>query len=328
MRAFSDFSKILEKHGFDGTTNVSDYYFLHRRQLDPLLFGPNVGSDEFASKVRWKSLRGIACVNAIKRYFEAKMAAKEREAVEWFREDRMLTDPNWQAKRGNARFDSFVTIDFEDFRFEFEERSWTLTEFAYSFQTGRISPQKDLIGIDLSGIHLHDVRLVNLCFGGACFDGGHLFQVELLDTCFPQASFRGARLMSIWAQGSSYFSSADISEAGVFGIHPLSDKTLSAPFKYTPISYWRLVFETLRGATGIKSARSTGWQMGSHTTFMNNTVAGLTLPETRSLKEYIRWYQYAMTRINDFRTAPILSQIGFIISTSRPSTGRRIRHYS
>jgi hypothetical protein len=47
---------------------------------------------------------------------------------------------------------------------------------------------------------------------------------------------------------------------------------------------------------------------------MNNTVTGLTHPETRAIREYITWYQFTMARLTNFRATPILSQIGFVSS--------------
>ena len=67
------------------------------------------------------------------------MEAKAEESAKWFREDQMLTDPNWQKNRDAKTLDLFAEIDFEDFRFDCEGRSWSLAEFTYSFQTGRIS---------------------------------------------------------------------------------------------------------------------------------------------------------------------------------------------
>jgi len=225
-----------------------------------------------------------------------------------------MTDPNWRRTGGQHMIDPFANIDLEDFRFDFEGRSWTLGEFTYTFEMGRISPQHDLIGIDLSGIKLYNVRLINLCLGSACLDGAHLNQVELLRTTFSQASFESARLMTVRASNGSYFNNADMRRAGVFGIFPLSDETLTAPFRYVEISYWYLVAQTLKAFVGFKFTNPPGWELGRHTTFMNNTVTGLTRPETQSLREYITWYQFTMERIRDIRTLPRLSQIGFVFA--------------
>jgi hypothetical protein len=314
MRHYEDFLKITQTHGYNGSVNICDYYFKHRRALDSLFFGQNVANDEFALKVRWKSQRGVACVDAIKLYLKSKMEAKAEESAKWFRGDQMLTDPNWQKNLDAKEPNLFAEIDFEDFRFDWEGRPWSLAEFTYSFQTGRIFPQKDLIGIDLSGVRLRNVRLVNLAFGGACFDDADFFQIELENTSFPQASFRRARLMTVRTSNGSFFNNADMTAAGVFGIHPFSDQSLTAPIAYTQISYWRLVFQTLKTLLRFKSQLAPGWEAGRHTSFMNNTVTGLTRPETRAIREYITWYQFIMARLANFRTAPILSQVGFVSS--------------
>jgi len=315
MKKFSDYVDVLRQGGYTGAENISDWYFRHRQEVDPILFGRAVASDEFATKVRWKSRGGIACVEALKKHFQDKASQKERQSAARLRQDheRMMTDPNWRRTGGQFIIDTFATIDLEDFRFDFEGRSWTAAEFTYTFEMGRISPQQDLIGIDLSGITLHNVRLVNLCLAGACFDGAHLNQVDLIRTTFPQASFQSARLMSVRVN-NGYFNNADMSCAGVFGIFPLSDETLSAPFRYLEISYWDLLAQTFKAFVGFKATKQPGWDLGRHTTFMNNTVTGLTRPETQSLREYITWYQFTMDRIRDIRTLPWLSQIGFVFA--------------
>jgi hypothetical protein len=316
MRKFPEYIDVLKQHGYTEAENISDWYFQHRREVDRSLFGPTVASDEFASKVRWKSKFGVACVDALKKHFADKATEKERERAVWFQRDheRAMTDPNWRQTASQTTIDPFTTIDLEDFRFDFDGRTWSLGEFAYSFQLGRIAPQHDLIGIDLSGLRLYNVRLVNICLAGACLDGAHFNQVELVQTTLPQASFDSARLMTVRARNGTYFNGADMSRAGVLGIFPLSDETLTAPFRYTEISYWRLVAESLSGFGGSAPGKEPGWEVGRHTTFMNNTVTGLTRPETQALREYITWYQFTMERIRDMRTLPRLSQIGFVFA--------------
>jgi hypothetical protein len=96
--------------------------------------------------------------------------------------------------------------------------------------------------------------------------------------------------MTIRGGNGSFFNSADMTGAGVFGIHPLSDQSLTAPIEYTQISYWHLLFQTLKALLRFKSKHAPGWELGRHTSFMNNTVTGLTRPETRAIREYITWY--------------------------------------
>ena len=314
MNRYSERLRILQESGLPAGADVCEYYFAHRRDLDPKLFGKNVSSDEFAMQVRWKSTFGIACVDALKQHFDAKMKAKEKETAAWFKHDheKMMTDPSYRKTSGKA-IDWYATIDLEDFDFEFNGRRWSLPEFTYSFKTGRISPQQDLIAIDLSGVRLHNVRLVNLCLANACFDGASLDQVELINTNFPQASFRNARIMTVRAQNRSFFNNADVRSAGVFGIHPLSDETLTAPLRFSEISYWTLLGQTITALFHTPST-APGWKVGQHTTFMNNTVTGLTLPDTQSLREYVTWYQFTMERIRKLRDIPILSRIGFALA--------------
>jgi hypothetical protein len=316
MRKFSDYVETLRRHGYTEAENISDWYFQHRKEVDPILFGRTVASDDFASKARWKSTFGVACIDALKKHFADKTSEKERERAAWFRRDheRAMTDPNWRRTGDRTIIDPFTTIDLDDFRFEFEGRTWTLGEFTYSFEMSRIAPQHDLIGIDLSGLKLYNVRLVNICFASACLDGAQFNQVELVQTILAQASLNSASLMTVRARNGSYFNSADMSGAGVFGIFPLSDETLTAPFRYVEISYWRLVAESLKAFAGFTSANQPGWEVGRHTTFMNNVVTGLTRPETQALREYITWYQFTMERICDVRTMPRLSQIGFVLA--------------
>jgi hypothetical protein len=316
MKSYESILTILKQNGYDETTNVSDFYFNNRERLDPLIFGPNYHSDEFANRIKWKSEFGVACVNAIKRYIEEKLYHHETIVNQKFfsQHHLMMNDPEWQKK---VKFDPeelYVTIDFSDFSFQYQNRSWTINEFTYSFKTGRIGGQLDLIGIDLSGISLKNCRLVGLCFGNANFDNATMSHVELIATTFQDTSFRHANLGGIHVKNGSYFNSADFTTTGVFGIYPLGDKCLTEPFKYTEISYFYLLKITIKSLLHIKSHSVPGRESGRHTAFANNPTSEMTLPQTRALKEYITWYQFTMDKVVDFPNIPFLKKVGFLFS--------------
>ena len=131
MKSYNTILNILKQNGYDETTNVSDFYFVNRQKIDPLILGPNVSRDEFALQVRWKSPLGIECTNAIKQYFDQKI--KERQSTEKFRANHalMMNDPDWKNKVSFNLDDFYATIDFSDFFFQFQGRSWNLNQFVY-----------------------------------------------------------------------------------------------------------------------------------------------------------------------------------------------------
>lgn len=316
MKSYNTILNILKQSGYDETTNVSDFYFVNRQKIDPLILGPNVSKDAFALQVRWKSPLGIECTNAIKQYFDQKIKTKERQSTEKFRANHelMMNDPDWEKKVSFNLDDFYATIDFSDFFFQFQDRSWNLNQFVYSFETSRIGGQQDLIGIDLSGIKLGNCRLVRLCFRGANFDNAKLFQVELIGTSFQGTSFRNAQLRNIRAKEDSFFNGADFTAAGVFGIIPLSDRNLTEPFRFTEVSYLYLVKQTFKSLLHIKSRTLIGQETGRHTAFANNPTTEMTLPKTRALREYINWYQFTMDKINDLPNTQLIKSIGFLSS--------------
>jgi uncharacterized protein YjbI with pentapeptide repeats len=273
-----------------------------------------VHSDEFANMVRWKSLMGIECRNAILNYVAKKIGDKEKEVTEKFvsTHSLMMDDPEWEEKVRINLDDFYAIIDFSDFSFNFQNRSWTIKEFVYSFKTSRIGGQVDLIGIDLSGIRLSNCRLINICFGHAILDNAVIWQVDLINTDFIGASFCNARLSNIHVKKGSYFNNANMTGAGVYGIHPLGDKCLSQPFIYSQVSYLFLVKQALIRFFRIGNQTSISQQLANHTGFANNPTNEMTLPETRALKEYILWYQHTMQRIDHLPSSPLRERFAFL----------------
>ena len=149
------------------------------------------------------------------------------------------------------------------------------------FETSRIGGQQDLVEL-ISLIKLGNCRLVRLCFRGANFDNAKLFQVELIGTSFQGTSFRNAQLVNMRAKEDSFFNGADFTAAGVFGIIPLSDRSLTEPFRFTEVSYLYLVKQTFKSLLHIKSRTLIGQETGRHTAFANNPTTEMTLPKTRA----------------------------------------------
>ena len=314
--SFSAVVDLLKKHGYDGSSNVSDFYFANRKSLDPIIYGPNVHSDEFANMVRWHSPIGIECRKAIIEYFRTKIHQhKQRITKEWFPKiTTMIEDPDWDKKVVINPADLYVTIDFADFRFRFNRRSLRIRDFTYAFQVGRIGSEIDLIGIDLSAIELENCRLVNLCFHRANFDNARLFQVELIHTSFSNTSFRHAKLVSVQAKDGSFFNGADFTGACVFGIFPLGDNCLSEPFLFNEISYLHLARLTIQRFLRIGSKQMVSQQPGRHTGFANNPTNDMTFPATKSIKDYIIWYQRTMQKVDRLPSASIRQGFVFLFS--------------
>ena len=319
-RDYDDFLNILRKHGWSGSDNESDFYFQNRSTLDLRLYGPAVSSDEWAMRVRWKSEIGIECVKAIRKYIANKISAHD-EATRLeltARHSVIMNDPNWQQKITATPRDFYATIDFNDFGFEFNGRSWSLNEFVYLFPTHRLGTQMDLTGIDLSEIKFFNTRLLNLCFVDANFENAIFNQVQLVNTTFVRSNFRNASLESVRILEGTRFDRADMIGAGLYGLLYLNDDTLTQPFEYREISYFYLVLSALQSFGYAlfrkKPKRLFGREKGKHTAFANNQTKDMTLPETRPLREYVKWYQHTMQRIVDLPRASALSRLAFLIS--------------
>lgn len=316
IESFSAVLNLLKRYGYDGSMNVSDFYFANRQRLDPIIYGPNVHSNEFANLIRWHSLIGIECRKAIIEYFRTKIHQhKEYISKEWFSKiTAMIADPDGDKKVKINPADLYVNIDFKDFKFQFKNRALRIRDFTYAFSLGRIGPQIDLIGIDLSGIKLESCRLVNLCFHRANFDNANLYQLELLHTTFSNVSFRHANLVSIRAKEGSFFNGADFTSACVFGIYPLGDSCLSEPFVFNEMSYFYLARLTVKRFFRIGLNHMVSQEPGHHTGFANNPTNELTLPATKSLKEYIIWYQRTLQKVDRLPSASVREGLAFLIS--------------
>jgi hypothetical protein len=316
VESFESVKEMFKQEGYDSSMNISDFYFINRKRLDPLIYVPSVHSDEFANMVRWHSPIGIECKKAILEYFKTKINQhNDRVAKELFPKVRtMIEDRDWDKKVNINDFDFYVTIDFSDFSFLFENRLLTIKDFTYAFSLGRIGNEVDLIGIDLSGINLSNCRLVNLCFHNANFDNANLFQLELIHTAFSNVSFRHARLASIRVKDGSFFNGADFTNACVFGINPLGDGCLTEPFQINEVSYFYLARLTLQRFFRFDSKHMVSQQPSQYTGFANNSTNEMTLPSTKSLREYIIWYQRTFAKIDRLPSLSIREGLVFSLS--------------
>jgi hypothetical protein len=316
VESFSAGLDILKRNGYDGSMNVSDFYFAKRKILDPIIYGPSVQSDEFACMVRWHSSIGFACKKAILEYFHSKISQHEENITKEFfpHMNAMIEDPEWDKKFIINPANLYVTIDFSDFIFQFENRSLTIRDFTYSFHLSRVGNAVDLIGIDLSGIELRKCRFINICFSRANFDNAVLYQLELINTNFSDATFRHARIMGIQAKQGSFFNYADFTGACVFGIYPLGDSCLSLPFFFNEISYIRLVSITIERFLRFGPRKIVGQQPSSYTGFANNPTNEMTLPSTKALKEYIIWYQRTLQKVDRLPSISICEGLSFLFS--------------
>jgi hypothetical protein len=321
VRDYDTFLNLLRKNGWDESANQSDFYFQYRKKIDPQLYGDRVSSDEWAEKVRWRSTIGIECVAEIRSYFTRKIQQKQKERTEELLPllDDMMTDPNWGKKLSAAQGDFYATIDFNDFSFHFDDRSWNLNDFVYHFpMQHRLGGLKDLMGIDLSGIQLFNCRLVDLCFDKANLDNAMLNQVELVNTSFRYATFHNATLEVVRLRRGACFDLADMTGTGVYGLFPLDDHSLKLPFEYKEVSYSYLVLSTVKSLGCALLRKKTnklfGRESGKHTAFANNPTTEMTLPQTRPLTEYIKWYQHTMEQIIKLPKASTSRKLTFLVS--------------
>ncbi|HBM15724.1 MAG TPA: hypothetical protein DD381_05180 [Lentisphaeria bacterium] len=189
---FEKVIKIFEKHGHKNYSNISDYWFGNEHALKDILkkYSPWY-YPTFELLVRWKSEIGKACQSAVREHIES---VQEK----WINNNNVATP-----------VPSKLIIEFSQFSFEYNDKYYSLDDFAKSFNTSHVGGLTDLRGIDLSGIVIRNCKIANCFFANANFDKTNFEQVFLYNCNFVKASFVNARLVSVKMDKESAFSNAN-----------------------------------------------------------------------------------------------------------------------
>lgn len=280
----------LRKIGYSDDLNISDYWFENRDRLIRKIFG-NVHTEEFCLKVRWKSQMGISCQEALILFLKRKMDEHRDEVDKYFSSDyfsKVITDKTYKHKSFGA-LKPYKRIDFSDFSFDFNGKSFTLDDFEYHFPLAR-EGFVNLGGIDLSGINLRDCEFVNVSFAHSDFDNSTLSQIKFTNCSFCYITARKAHL-DLRIDDKTIISGKF--QESYIHIYPFEDRILSSPFEISKISYISLLklsaYRLLNINFYLGGEKWKFTKLSLETTKLNRS-------ENSAIKNYIDWYKGCISK--------------------------------
>jgi len=309
MYSYRYFEKTLKSLGYKGEGNICDFWFDH---IDAVSNKVNqqmkTHMDTFGLEIRWKSLIGIVCNEAVRQYLNEKQ--KELWGMQ-------------QAAGPSGSLGLLVNIDFCQFHFLYDNKSVSLNEFVNQFPTSKFTGLSDLRGINLATLSLQNAVLNNVTFAYANFKGSHLFQLTLRNVYLISADLRNSFVINLTFDDKSSLRNADLRGAFVNTLRGVNDISVALPFRYEPVSalylIGALVFVLFAGREPYffdKAGKGTRFlrNVGKHTKFLANDVSALTAPDNKMLRRYIDWYQYVFPKLASLRTQSIKDKLFFSLS--------------
>jgi len=298
MKDIDSIKRTISKYGYTFDQDIYNYWSENNIRLKEKIYGPNVHNDEIDLKIRWESPMGKACKIAIIEHVNISVEETKAENDRICKEQPDLF----------LRQIRFSKIDFSSFNFSFNNKLYSLSDFAKCFSTSQIRPQDDLRGIDMSSVRLYNCNFINCCFSGSNFSDSYIHQAQLINTDFSNTYFQNADLSSINNDEYSTFHLSNFENAHVHLFY-VSDRNLSN-IKFTKISYFNLIiffFKSLYKSNYYVSSDKNMW-----TNFTVNTN-NLSSPSNKEIKDYIDWYQGVISIIYGVKNQSIGKKINVFL---------------
>lgn len=299
-----DFNKVVEilkKNGYQGQSNLSDFWFENSTELKKILkkYDPCI-YQTFELQVRWKSEIGIACQSSIRSYIETTVLQRRNIAEINYDNPSVLMQK--------------AIIDFSNFSFKYNGSEYSIKDFVSKFDTSQITGLIDLQGIDLSGISLINCKISNCFFANANFSKANFQQVEMINCNFVSACFENARLAMVIMDQSSTLSSANFSNA-ILNTVVLSDRNFSN-ITYRKTSCLKLIIKLFSKIFHFKQKAQIwpNYKM-SYTDFQFVYTDKLQSLDNKQLKRYIDWFMFVNKSIGRFKTLSLLEKSDLLLNT-------------
>lgn len=287
---FNKVVKMLKKQkSYNSTKNISDYWFENKNILSKLVDDKfPTYSQTFDLLIRWYSGIGSKCQWEIIKYIEN----------EQFKiiDDRMYLKSDW------------TTIDFSEFSFSYNDKKYTLKDFANSFDTSKIGGLHDLRGIDLSYIKLANCNINNCFFAEANFSYSTIQQVNFYNCIFTKSNFDYANIVNITYDNTSFGS---ISVRNTF-INAVNFKEFSGLRNIKEPSYFWLIKELMKSILGMR--RSGIMSNEKHSVFWCVSTENNIEKDNIVLVSYVDWFQYVTNTIRNIKALSPSERIKFSLA--------------
>lgn len=292
----SDAISIIKKHGWDGESHIGVYWFENLEELSRLV---DLKLPAFAQtlsiQLRWKTPLGEACRLAIIEHIKVRARIPDGFI------DNVLRFGILQRP----------VVNFNGFEFNFENKTYDLSIFQDSFNTGKWTGWDVLGGIDLSDQNLHNVVLENVFLAWSNLSGCVFSQCEFKNVNLIGATLTGARLQSVTLDDRTTIGQTNIAGAD-FNAVTLNDSSVRVPFKLKEVTQLYLIRCLLLAWLGKFSYFFL--ENIKHTNFLCCDVSGMNSAEVKRLRIYIDWYQHVMHELNYFSSRSFGERLKFSLA--------------
>jgi Pentapeptide repeats (9 copies) len=277
MEQINYYYNKFKRYGFnESVNNISDFWFENKDKIQIDLKGKQ--PDSISCFIRWHSKIGIQCQEEVKKFINNKI----KESLE---------RRNELSRIGVYSFD-YAIIDFNEFKFTFQENEYNLNTFCKTFDMSYYENWSDLRSIDLSGISFQDCILKNAYSADCNFSDVKMSQVKIENINFVGSNFNNSSLVGVQILNKTSFSSVNFNNSFLNAMD-LSDNLLGEGIKYNEISYFQLLSKLFTKQDWNKSR--------NHTEFFwvqTNSIVDFQLKKD---KEYIEWYMIVNKRIEELQ---------------------------
>lgn len=288
---FSQVIKLIKNQkSYNSQQNIADYWSENRQVLSSIINNKYpLYSQTFELIIRWHSDLGCECKKQIVNF---------------------INDIQERSLNSTNGYSTYVNIDLNQFKFEYNKREYTLNDVVTSFNTSsRIFYMHDFRGIDLSGIELYNCIIKDCFFANANFSKARLKQVKFLNCIFSGVKFDYSELVSVEYDDKTRF--GDISVKNTFfnaiDFSGFSDlKNIKEP------SYFFLIKESLKSIFGIKNSQIMSQK--KHSVFSMITTENNIEKRNVELISYVDWFQYVTTNIMNIRNLSYFEKIRFLLA--------------
>ena len=221
--------ELLSNLGYKDTNNIAEFWFSNRDRI-AIKVRENfseVMMQKFENQIRWKSEIGIECQKQVRTYLEEKV--------------RHIHELHNIAYRENSTvLNEAKTINFSDFRFTYDDNTYTLDDFQNLYANAKIYPSINLMGINLEGISINHCVIENVCFADANLANSSIGSVIFKKSTLTRAILINAKL------GQIRFIDGSLDAANLTGAYlnvvKIDNNSVSSSFKYSNIYIYLNVY--------------------------------------------------------------------------------------
>lgn len=295
--------EILKNIGYGDSNNIGEFWFSNREEIAKEVNKKYPGTlmQKFDNQIRWKTDIGIECQKQVRKYIEKHMQEYSDKLNQAFK-DKKYFNPQ----------DVFI-LDFSSFSFSYKGNTYNLNDFQELYNNAKIYPAANLMGIDL-----HDIKINHCTLRDVSLADANLIDAQIGSVTFSGSSLRGAILTNSRMGQIRFINGGGMGGSDVKGalLNAVCFDNESVPgnLDYSFVSYFYLIkclfFSIYKNGIFNENIM----KPHKHTIFLFNDTKELTSQYNFPFKNYVEWYQYIFTQLQNYKDLRFPKKILFTCS--------------